>query len=528
LKNSYLIVSDSLSRAGDFRKISVILLFLITLNLSNTSVAQESILNQRISISDQRATVYEVFSKITEVTGYYFIYDSKLLNSDKQVKVSSSNKTLEQVLTEILDNKTLGFRLIEKHILIFKKEEQKKIGQTAKRDSTKTLNIKGQIFDKQTKQPLPFVTVGIVDENIGTVSNFDGVFALKISPKLLLTTIQVSHLGFKSQQIPIQAFIEQKVDIFLETEYVSIQEVIIRNIDPLEVVKKVYEHRFANYPSEPIYITGFYREGVQKDTKYLNYSEAIVKIYKSPITRSIESDQVKLLQSRKVINIDQKDTLIVKLKAGLRSCLTLDIVKNLPDFIDPELIEKYNFSRADIVSINSRNAYAIAFEQKNGIYEPLFKGTLYIDMETFAVVNTEFEVNPKFVKNTADMFVVKKSRKYKITPEKINYNINYSERNGRYYISHIRGDLTISYKKRYHVFSNNFRVFLELASCQIDTANVHRFLREETLKMNTVFLDTKFTFDETYWGNYNIITPEEKISQALSRINTKMEFVKPD
>ena len=46
--------------------------------------------------------------------------------------------------------------------------------------------------------------------------------------------------------------------------------------------------------------------------------------------------------------------------------------------------------------------------------------------------------------------------------------------------------------------------------------------------MNTVFLDSEFVFDQTYWGDYNIITPEEKISQALSRINTKMEFVKPD
>lgn len=520
--------TDSNIGAAIYRSISINLLFLFIVFYSNKALAQESILDQKISLSENRYTLYELFGQITEITGYYFIYDSKLVNSDKNVKVLSESKSLKQILDEAVNDNTLSFKIIDRHILIYKKEPPKINTQLTRKDSTRYFDLRGQVFDKQTRKPLPFVTIGSIDENFGTISNFDGYFTLKISPKNANSSVTVSHLGFKSQQLPAQAFIGAKVDIFLETEYVSIQEVIIRNIDPSEVIKNVYSNRFENYPSEPIYITSFYREGVQKDSKYLNYSEAIVKIYKSPIRRLIESDQAKLLQSRKVINIDQKDTLIVKIKAGLKSCLTLDLVKNIPDFLDPEFTNTYNYSRADIVSINSRNAYAIDFEQKENVTDPLYKGTLYIDMETFAIVNAVFEINPKFVKDTDDMFVLKKSRKFKITPEKISYTVNYIYRNGKYYLNHIRGDLKINYKKRYTLFSNDFRVFLELVSCQIDTVDVNRFPREETLKMNTVFLDSKFIFDQTYWGDYNIITPEEKISQALSRVNAKMEFVKPD
>ncbi len=528
MKNRYILASESIVRADIYRKISIILLLLLFQNICNKSIAQEPILNQKISIQESKSTVYEIFSQITELTGYFFIYDSKLIDSDRIVKVSSEGKSLKQFLDELLNDKTLDFKIIDRHILICKKEISKTNSPIVKKDSTKILSIKGQIFDKQTKNPLPFVSVGIMEENLGTISNFDGFFTLKILPKFYNTVVIISHLGFKSQQIPIQAFIDHKVDIFLETEYISIQEVIIRNIDPIEVIKKVYANRLANYSNEPVYITGFYREGVQKDAKYLNYSEAIVKIYKSSIDRSIESDQVKLLQSRKVINIDQKDTLIIKLKAGLRSSLTLDLIKSIPDFLNPEFIDSYNYSRADIVSVNSRNAYAIDFEQKESISDPLYKGTMYIDMETYAIVNAVFEINPRFVQDTDEMFVIKKSRKIKITPKKISYSVNYNYRNGKYYLGHIRGDLQINYKKRYKLFSDDFRVFLELVSCQVDTINVNRFNRDESIKMNTVFLDAKFVFDQTYWGDYNIITPEEKISQALSRINTKMEFVKPD
>jgi hypothetical protein len=529
LKNNRSVVTGSILKGAAFcRKCSVILLYLFLLFSTIISNAQESILDQKISLADQKITIYEAFTQITDLTGYFFIYDSKLVESDKKVKILSENKPLKRILSDILADQTLDFKVIGKHILIYKKEVQGVVEQTEKKDSLKVLNIKGQIFDKQTKKPLPFVTIGIVEKNIGTVSNYDGLFILRLQPSYLNSTITISHLGYKSQTIPVKLLKEQKVDIFLETEFISIQEVIIRNIDPKEVIRKVYQNRLSNYSSEPIYITSFYREGVLKNSKYMNYSEAILKIFKADYSENFDFDQIKLLKSRKVVNVEQKDTLIVKIKAGLRSCLALDLLKNIPDFLDPEYIDSYSYTKTDIVSINSRNAYAIAFEQKESISEPLYKGTLYIDMESFAVISADFEVNPKYLKAADNLFIIKKSRKYKATPEKISYSVNYNYWNGKYYINHIRSDLKINYKKRYHLLSNDFHVFLELVSCQVDTLNVQRFAREEKFRTNTIFLDSKFTFDETYWGDYNIITPEEKITQALSRNNTKTEMVKPE
>lgn len=529
MKNRVLKISDSFRIGADScRSFSVVLLFLFLISFSSKTLAQDTILDQKFSLTNPKISVYEALGEITKLTGYFFIYDSKLVDSDRMVKVSSDEKELRQILNDILDDKTLDFKVIERHILICKREEQKEIKKPARIDSVKVITVKGQVFEGQTKKPLPFVTIGIVDKNIGTVSNYDGYFSLKLPSSFIGSTITISHLGYKSQVIPIKLLTDQKVDIFLETEFISIQEVIIRNIDPKEVVKKVLQNRSVNYANTPVYITSFYREGVLKNSKYLNYSEAVIEVFKSPYTRGFDSDQVKLLKSRKVVNIDQKDTLILKIKAGLRSGLELDIMKSLPDFIDPEYMDSYNYSKIDIVSINSRNAYAIAFEQKETVTDPLYKGTLYVDMESFALISADFEVNPKYLKDADNLYIIKKSRKYNVTPEKVNYSISYNLWNGKYYINHIRSDLKINYKKRFHLFSNDFHVFLELASCQFDTLNVQRFTKEERFKTNTVFVDTKFSFDEDFWGDYNTITPEEKISQALSRISTKMELVKPE
>lgn len=506
----------------------VLFLFLLLLvSILPLKAQEDSILVQKISIPEQRTSVYELLNQISDITGYFFIYDSKILNSDKKISVSSEGKTLKQILIEILNNPSLDLKVIEKHILIYNPIKNKLKPLSTKPDSVTIITLNGRIYDKQTSTPLPFVTVGILENNIGTVSNYDGYFTLKLPSNLLSSTIIVSHLGYKSQQIPAKLMLSQKIDVYLETQYISLQEVIIHNIDPVSLVKKAYENRSNNYSQEPIYITSFYREGVIKNEKYLNYSEAVLKIYKSSYSKGYLLDQIKLYKSRKIVNIDQSDTLVLKLKSGLQSCLSLDVVKSIPDFFDPEYLDSYNYSKVDIVSMNSRNVYAIAFEQKETITEPLSKGTLYIDMNNFALVSAEFEVNPKYISEADDLIMVKKSRKFSAKPEKIGYTVNYNLWNGRYYINHIRGDIVIKFKKRYHFFYSNFHAFLELASCQIDTANVVRFNRDEVLKTKSVFVDTKYVYDEAFWGDYNTIMPEEKLNEALSRINTKIEVARP-
>ncbi len=527
MKSRDIVKSNAIHKAVYYRIISVTLLFLFS-GIINQGYGQEPVLNQKIVLKEQRNTIYNLLNQITDATGYFFIYDSRLVDNDKIVTINADNKTLKQIISEVLADNTLDFKVIEKHILVYRKKVQKSENESVTKDSTLSISINGLILDKLTKKPLPFVAVGIAEKNIGTVSNYDGFFTLRIPSSLRNVSLTISHLGYKSQHIPVSLLINQKADIYLETEYISLQEVIIRNIDPRDIVNKAFRNRSVNYSGESVYMTSFYREGVLKNSKYLNYSEAVMKIYKSPYFRIFESDQVKLLKSRKIVNIDQHDTLVLKIKAGIRSCLTLDLVKNIPDFIDPEYMDSYNYTKEDIVSLDSRNVYVIAFEQKENITEPLFKGVLYIDVENFALLKADFEVNPKYLRNADDLFIVKKSRKFNVTPEKIFYSIYYSSWNGKYYINHIRGDLNIRYKKRYHLFSNDFQVFLELASCQIDTLNVVKFNREEVFKTNAILVDSKFSFDESFWGDYNVITPEEKINQALSRIKTKTEFVKPE
>ena len=95
---------------------------------------------------------------------------------------------------------------------------------------------------------------------------------------------------------------------------------------------------------------------------------------------------------------------------------------------------------------------------------------------------------------------------------------------GTYYINHIRGDLHFKIKKRRQLFNTNIlHTWFEMVTCKIDTANVNRFSRIESLPTRTVFSDTHFNYDEGFWGDFNVILPEDKLNEAISRITSKIE-----
>ena len=49
----------------------------------------------------------------------------------------------------------------------------------------------------------------------------------------------------------------------LEPKVVPLQEVVIRRSDPKKLLREMIERRNKNYSHTPVYLTTFYREGVQ-------------------------------------------------------------------------------------------------------------------------------------------------------------------------------------------------------------------------------------------------------------------------
>jgi len=489
----------------------------------------EGILDHEIQLPKTKETIYELFNRITDLIGYFFIYDSDRINNEKKVKFPGGIHSLKQSIGLITQDPNIQIKVIGRHILLYKKEIPSSTSAKTlpvMSDSVNFIIAKAIVKDAQTQEPIPSVSVGIEETGTGTVTNQSGEFILKIPHSDTLRSVQISHVGYNQQTIPIELFRNNPVDIYLQTKMVPLQEVIIGLVNPQKIIREMLNNRLLNYQNNPVYFINFYREGVEKKNTIISLTEAVFQIYKTGVESSAE-DQVKLLKMRKISNNEEKDSIVLKMRAGIDASLHLDIIKYLPNFLELNDENPFNYTKIDMTVTDTGLAHVIAFEQKAGIKEPFYKGELYIDAENSALLMAHFEVNPRYIDKSADIFVLKKPKNVDIKPENANYYVSYKYWNGKYYLNHLRGDLTFKIKKRNAFLqpSKSIHTFFEMVVCKIDTTGAKRFSNKESIPTRNIFSETKFRYDNRFWDDFNVILPEERLNEAITRISSKIEEI---
>ena len=54
----------------------------------------------------------------------------------------------------------------------------------------------GQVMDEKTKDPIPYVNIGIVGKGVGKVSDSNGNFSIMLDEKYNDDTIKISMIGY--------------------------------------------------------------------------------------------------------------------------------------------------------------------------------------------------------------------------------------------------------------------------------------------------------------------------------------------
>lgn len=473
----------------------------------------------KIKLSKSKESIYKLLNIVSEQSGFLFIYDSRLIDNDQVVKIPSGEYTLPEAIRIITGNYQLSIRTVGNHVLLYiPVKEEDTLSLTEKTEEERYFTIEGVLCDHLTGEPVIYGTISVSNSSLGTVSNQNGEFKLSLPDSLKQSTVKFSHLGYTTREIDVSLLAGQHIVFHLDQKVIPLQEVVVRVVDPTRTIREMMARRHQNYPDSSVYLTTFYREGIEYKNN-VKLIEAVLKIFKTGYQNGVNSEQVKLLKMRRVNNEQAKDTLVTRIKSSVNSCLLLDLVKNPPDFLLSENLSQYNYSLKDITTIDDRRVYVFSFEQREPITDPFFTGELCIDAENFALIQARFEINPKYVSKAADMLIIRKSRHLEITPQKVVYLVSYKPVNGRYNINHIRGDLNFKVRKKGRLFSSNLNVWFEMANCKTDTLEVVKFHNYERIATRDIFSETNFTYDQNFWGNFNVILPEEKLQEIIQKYN---------
>ena len=87
----------------------------------------------------------------------------------------------------------------------------------------------GQVVDAAIKEPLPYVNIGLLNKNIGTVSDETGYFELEVNTEQnSRDTLRFSMIGFETKSYTLNDFINQnEIEVYLTEKSTALDEVIL-------------------------------------------------------------------------------------------------------------------------------------------------------------------------------------------------------------------------------------------------------------------------------------------------------------
>lgn len=233
--NKYRLTSKKIPRA--MRLFILLLVCSISFAYATDSNAQNTVINMEA----RRQTVGQILKEIEAQLGFNFFFNSKHVNLERVVSVSSGKNDVFKILDEVFAGTKVKYSVFNKKIVL-----------SAELDSVlqQAATVTGRVVDGTGE---PIIGASIIEKGTtnGTVTDMDGRFSLTIdSSKPVLV---ISYIGYKAQEVKVEA--GKIVNITLQEDTQALDEVVVvgygteKKVNVIGSIAQVGSEKLSNRPT---------------------------------------------------------------------------------------------------------------------------------------------------------------------------------------------------------------------------------------------------------------------------------------
>ncbi|MEZ4776137.1 MAG: carboxypeptidase-like regulatory domain-containing protein [Bacteroidia bacterium] len=401
--------------------------------------------------------------------------------------------------------------------------------------SAQTQNrLSGRIVDGETLEPLPFVQIRALNARIGTLTNEDGYFLLKL-PSNASDTVYFSHIGYEVLKKAVSGNDALEMGtISLREKVVSLHEVVIRPVEPEDLLRQAIAAIPENYNHNPLNMQGFYREMIWRDTKPAQFSEAVVDIFKVPNEKEETSgNRLRLLKGRSFMDSALLEKVTVNIGGGgPKSIIGKAIVGETlgENFLDPKEFKHYEYKIDGVSTLAGRDVYVISFDQKEKLDRRLYQGKIYLDLQTLAFASIDYKLSERGKKfpltralgfKAAAALAMMRTLGIRLTYNAESGKTDYVYDRGKWYLNYSSLDFggVLTTKGKFDMpESMDIGVGLEMLITRMDPGKADRFADSELINDEVSLKEQVGEYDEAFWEGHNYLQPGKKLREAVEKI----------
>lgn len=276
--------------------------------------------------------------------------------------------------------------------------------------------IQGTLLDAETRVPLPFANVTLAGQTYGTTSNEEGKFSFNLRTDDETDTLVIHFIGYATYKQALSTLPNEPLQILMHPQGVNLEEVIIRPQPPTHYIKKALANRSENYADSPFDSYAYYREAFFENDLPISFQEAAVKTHYTNYTDTAAKNmhQIVLHREPDVLSelvfmrkkADKREAKARKKAAkkgeeydeseakefisaafgGPDIVIEGNVIHEPDVYLDSNYFKRFDYSFGQPVMYEGRRTMVIDFESKKKVDGARYKGSIYLDDATLAIV----------------------------------------------------------------------------------------------------------------------------------------------
>jgi hypothetical protein len=378
-------------------------------------------------------------------------------------------------------------------------------------------SVSGEVRDASTGKRLPQASVTTPDGHEMTVTNADGEFTLKTLRKP--SAIYVSCLGYNATKVSLQGDESKILKIKLKPGTITLSEVIVNAMDPVEIVKEAVRKIPHNFSHDNELLRCFYRETTQKGRRYIYVAEAVTDLYKVGYNRFAGADRVAIERGRRLVSVRRTDTLGAKIQGGPTLPIGLDLMKKQDMLLDEKELALYHLRMEVPVVENDRPQIVISFAPLTRADHVLYHGKMYIDRQTLAFSRIEMSLDMSDETRASEVILLRKPAGVRFRPRDFTVTVAYRYDGTTSRIHYMHTDVRFYCEWRRKLFASPYHVEAEMVVTDLLSSDAKPISGRSSFSSRDSFYDKVAFFDDPdFWADYNIIEPTESLEHAIKKL----------
>ena len=394
-----------------------------------------------------------------------------------------------------------------------------------------SLNLRGQVLDKQTQEPVPFVNIKLNNFHYGTSTNLDGRFELKLTPERFegQDELRITAIGYKTQITRLaQLNPERYQTIYLEPVSTRLDGVTIKsararrkeNTQAKTLVMDALDNIPHNRPKNHYMANAFYRHYCKEDDHYVRLIEAGLDIYQQRKDKQF----VQIPEQRLAFKVGQlrrsfdftESARLEHTHFSLNFLIANDITAY--EFHNPlrRNLDNYQFRFADTTKLDGRVIFVIDFETKEEKLNQLcYEGTLFIEKDHLAFLRAD--ITERQIRSSKLDSINTRLRK-QVFFERIGKAV---------YPSRLSSDLE-AYHYSFDTLSGKIKdkvsheAHVELMNNAIHPDNRQEIEGAEPTRQ----MLRKINYDSVFWKNYTVLKATPLEEEIIADLSAKLDLHK--